>query len=95
MAEFPVPREGFVLTHFIVTSDVGRSRRFYAGVLGGEVLLEGQPTIVALANSWTSIARSRMSWIRRRTARRPLGRAGGRRPIRPLTASRAIRWRRS
>ena len=55
MAEFPAPREGFVLTHFIVTSDVGRSRRFYAGVLGGEVLLEGQPTIVALANSWIII----------------------------------------
>ena len=55
MAAFPAPREGFVLTHFIVTSDVGRSRRFYAGVLGGEVLLEGQPTIVALANSWPII----------------------------------------
>jgi hypothetical protein len=40
MAELPAPREGFVLTHFIVTSDVGRSRRFYVGVLGGEVLLE-------------------------------------------------------
>ncbi len=42
MAEFPAPRQGFVLTHFIVTSDLGRSRRFYAGVLGGEVLLEGR-----------------------------------------------------
>ena len=55
MAQFPAPREGFVLTHFIVTSDVGRSRRFYADVLGGEVLLEGEPTIVALANSWIII----------------------------------------
>jgi len=43
MAQFPAPREGFVLTHFIVTSDIGRSRHFYADVLGGEVLLEGQP----------------------------------------------------
>jgi catechol 2,3-dioxygenase-like lactoylglutathione lyase family enzyme len=41
-----------VLTHFIVTSDVGRSRRFYADILGGEVLLEEEPTIVALGNSW-------------------------------------------
>ena len=57
MAQFPAPREGFVLTHFIVTSDVGRSRRFYADVLGGEVLLEGEPTIVALANSWVIINR--------------------------------------
>jgi catechol 2,3-dioxygenase-like lactoylglutathione lyase family enzyme len=55
MAEFPRPREGIVLTHFIVASDVGRSRRFYADVLGGEVLLDGEPTIVALGNSWVII----------------------------------------
>jgi hypothetical protein len=42
MAQFPAPREGLVLTHFIVTSDVGRSRRFCADVLGGELLLKGQ-----------------------------------------------------
>ena len=40
MAEFPAPAEGIVLTHFIVASDVDRARRFYAGVLGGEVPLE-------------------------------------------------------
>jgi hypothetical protein len=51
MAGFPRPKEGMVLTHFIVTSDVGRSRRFYADILGGEVLLEEEPTIVALSNS--------------------------------------------
>jgi catechol 2,3-dioxygenase-like lactoylglutathione lyase family enzyme len=57
MAEhkFPMPSEGIVLTHFIVASDVARSRDFYANVLGGEVLLDGQPTIVALANSWIII----------------------------------------
>ena len=55
MAEFPAPAEGIVLTHFIVASDVGRTRRFYAGVLGGEVLMDGEPTIVALANSWIII----------------------------------------
>ena len=55
MAEFPRPKEGIALTHFIVTSDVGRSRRFYADVLGGEVVLDGEPTIVALANSWIII----------------------------------------
>jgi catechol 2,3-dioxygenase-like lactoylglutathione lyase family enzyme len=55
MAEFPRPTEGIAVTHFFVTSDVGRSRRFYADVLGGEVLLAGEPTIVALANSWIVI----------------------------------------
>jgi len=35
MAQFPAPREGFVLTHFIVTSDAGQSRHFYADVLAG------------------------------------------------------------
>jgi hypothetical protein len=51
MAGFPAPAGGIVLTHFIVASDAGRTRRFYAGVLGGEVLREGEPSIVALANS--------------------------------------------
>jgi len=55
MADFPAPTEGFVLTHFIVSNDVERSRRFYADVLGGEVVMEGEPTIVALANSWIII----------------------------------------
>jgi len=57
MAEFPRPTTGIVLTHFVVSSDVARSRSFYTEVLGGEVLLEGEPTIVALANSWIIINR--------------------------------------
>jgi catechol 2,3-dioxygenase-like lactoylglutathione lyase family enzyme len=55
VAEFPAPQEGIALTHFIVSKDVARSRRFYADVLGGEVVLEGEPTIVALANGWVII----------------------------------------
>ena len=55
MARFPAPAEGIVLTHFIVSDDVERSRRFYTDVLGGEAVLEGEPTIVALANSWIII----------------------------------------
>src|SRR6266508_2856578 len=43
-ADFPAPEEGFVLTHFIVAADVERSRDFYVGVLGGRVVLEGEPT---------------------------------------------------
>ena len=38
MAEFPAPTAGFVATHFIVVSDVERSRRFYTEVLGGETV---------------------------------------------------------
>ena len=55
MAKFPAPAEGIVLTHFIVASDVGQSRRYYADVLDGEVLRDGEPSIVALANSWIII----------------------------------------
>jgi catechol 2,3-dioxygenase-like lactoylglutathione lyase family enzyme len=55
MADFPAPSEGFVLTHFIVSADVPRSAAFYRDVLGGEIVLEGEPTIVALANSWVII----------------------------------------
>ena len=55
MAEFPAPEQGMLLTHFIVSGDVERSRRFYTDVLGGETVLEGEPTIVALANGWVII----------------------------------------
>lgn len=55
MAELPAPTEGFVLTHFIVAEDVERSARFYTDVLGGELVLKGEPSIVALANSWVII----------------------------------------
>jgi catechol 2,3-dioxygenase-like lactoylglutathione lyase family enzyme len=54
-AQFPAPREGIVLTHFIVSDDVERSRRFYTEVLGGETVLDGEPAIVALANGWIII----------------------------------------
>ncbi|MGH7685767.1 MAG: VOC family protein [Candidatus Dormibacteria bacterium] len=55
MPEFPAPKEGILLTHFIVAADVERSRRFYADVLGGEVVYDGPPAIVQLANSWVTI----------------------------------------
>ena len=53
--DFPAPSEGFVLTHFVVAADVARSRDFYTGVLDGKVVLDGEPTIVKLANSWVII----------------------------------------
>ena len=72
--DFPAPSEGFVLTHFIVAEDVARSRDFYAGVLGGKVVLDGEPTIVKLANGWVIInvgggptTSRRWCWSRRAT----------------------------
>jgi catechol 2,3-dioxygenase-like lactoylglutathione lyase family enzyme len=38
-----------------VAADVARSRYFYTGVLGGKVVLDGEPTIVKLANGWMII----------------------------------------
>lgn len=55
MPEFPVPRAGMLLTHFIVSDDVERSRRFYTDVLGGETVVAGTPAIVQLANGWIII----------------------------------------
>jgi catechol 2,3-dioxygenase-like lactoylglutathione lyase family enzyme len=55
MAHLPVPAEGIILTHFIVSDDVERSRRFYTEVLGGETVRAGEPSFVALANSWIII----------------------------------------
>jgi catechol 2,3-dioxygenase-like lactoylglutathione lyase family enzyme len=52
---FPAPDEGIRLTHFIVSDDVQRSCRFYADVLGGELVMAGEPSIVALANGWIII----------------------------------------
>ncbi len=55
MSKLPIPAEGIVLTHFIVSDDVERSRQFYTEVLGGETIRSGEPSIVALANSWIII----------------------------------------
>ncbi len=55
MSKLPVPAEGLVLTHFIVSDDVERSRKFYTDVLGGETVRAGEPAMVALANSWIII----------------------------------------
>jgi catechol 2,3-dioxygenase-like lactoylglutathione lyase family enzyme len=54
-ARFPLPEEGILVAHFIVSNDVERSRRFYTDVLGGVTVVSGEPTYVALANSWIII----------------------------------------
>lgn len=51
-SEFPAPETGFVVTHFLVVSDQDRSRDFYQSLLGGQVLIERDPVIMKVANSW-------------------------------------------
>jgi catechol 2,3-dioxygenase-like lactoylglutathione lyase family enzyme len=51
MPEGSQPAYEIELTHFIVSGDVERSRRFYTEVLGGTTIRSGEPTYVALANS--------------------------------------------
>lgn len=48
----PAPEEGFLATLFITVRSVARSREFYSKVLGGTVVLEENPCIVKLANTW-------------------------------------------
>jgi lactoylglutathione lyase len=50
--DFPAPAEGFVLTSFLVVADQDRSRDFYQSILGGTVVLERDPVILRVANSW-------------------------------------------
>ena len=58
MAEVLPPTEEILLTHFIVSDDVERSRRFYTEVLGGEVVFRGAdtgPVNVKFSDSWIVI----------------------------------------
>jgi predicted enzyme related to lactoylglutathione lyase len=50
--DFPMPKEGFVITHFLTVSDQDRSREFYAKIFDGKVLVERDPCIMKVANSW-------------------------------------------
>jgi lactoylglutathione lyase len=50
--DFPAPESGFVLTHFLVVSDQDRSREFYRTVFGAKVVMERDPVIMKIANSW-------------------------------------------
>ncbi len=50
--DFPRPESGFVVTHFLVVADQDRSRDFYQRVFGAKVVLERDPVIMKIANSW-------------------------------------------
>ena len=53
--DFPAPKEGFVITHVLVVADPDRSRDFYQSLLGGQVLLERDPVIMKVANTWLTL----------------------------------------
>lgn len=50
--DLPAPEHGLVVTHFLTVREVAVSRKFYADVFGGQVILADNPTIVRIANSW-------------------------------------------
>ena len=52
VANLPAPAEGILVTLFITVRKVARARDFYSRVLGGTVVLEENPCMVKLSNSW-------------------------------------------
>jgi catechol 2,3-dioxygenase-like lactoylglutathione lyase family enzyme len=48
----PTPSEGILVTLFLTVRKIAVSRDFYSRVLGGTVVLEDNPCIVKLSNSW-------------------------------------------
>lgn len=50
--DFPAPKAGFVITQFLVVSDQDRSRDFYQALFQGTVVLERDPVILKVANTW-------------------------------------------
>ena len=50
--EFPAPEEGFVITHLLVVADQDRSREFYRSLFEGQVVLERDPVVIKVANTW-------------------------------------------
>jgi hypothetical protein len=51
-ANLPAPNEGIRVALFITVRKVARSRDFYSRVLGGTVVMDEDPCIVKLSNSW-------------------------------------------
>ena len=53
--EFPAPKEGFLIAHVLVVADPDRSREFYRSLLDGQVLLQRDPVIIKVANTWLTL----------------------------------------
>jgi len=51
-ANLPAPAEGFLVTLFITVRNVAVSREFYSRILGGTVVMDENPCMVRLSNSW-------------------------------------------
>jgi len=50
--DFPAPTEGFVVTNFLVVSNQDRSRDFYQRIFDGKVVMQRDPVIMKIANTW-------------------------------------------
>ena len=50
--DFPAPREGVIITHFVVVRDQDISREWYRSAFGAEVVNERDPVILKFHNSW-------------------------------------------
>jgi lactoylglutathione lyase len=50
--DFPAPKEGIRITHFLVVADQDRSREFYRSLFDGQVVRERDPVVIKVANSW-------------------------------------------
>lgn len=54
-SELPMPDDGIVLTVLLIVADVSQSVDFYTHVLGGELVMSGEPSMVKFHNSWIII----------------------------------------
>jgi len=52
LEDFPAPREGVIITHFLVVRDQDASRDWYRDVFGAKVVRERDPVILKVHNGW-------------------------------------------
>jgi lactoylglutathione lyase len=51
-SDLPAPEHGFVITHFLVVADQDRARDFYTAVLEARPVVQRDPVILKVANTW-------------------------------------------
>jgi lactoylglutathione lyase len=52
LEDFPAPRQGVIITHFLVVRDQDASREWYRDVFDAKVVRERDPVMLKLYNSW-------------------------------------------
>jgi len=52
LEDFPAPRRGVIITHFLVVRDQEASRNWYRHVFGAKVIRERDPVMLKVYNSW-------------------------------------------